>query len=72
VIKCENGQGATALFTSFNAKFIMDVADTQALITGAVTDYGTAVLAILGSVLTIGVAYLAFRFGWRKVKGSTR
>jgi len=50
----------------------MDVADTQALITGAVTDYGTAVLAILGSVLTIGVAYLAFRFGWRKVKGSTR
>lgn len=50
----------------------MSATDTTALITGAVTDYGAAVLVILGSVLGIGVAYLAFRFGWRKVKGSTK
>jgi len=40
------------------------------LVTGAFTDFGTDVLAILGLVLGIGVGYLIFRFGWRKVKGS--
>lgn len=42
------------------------------LITGTLTDYGTALVTILGAVIGIGVAYLVFRFGWRKVKGSTR
>jgi len=41
------------------------------LITDTLDDYGTALLAILGAVIGIGVAYLVFRFGWRKVKGST-
>jgi len=41
------------------------------LVTDTLTSYGTALLAILGAVIGIGVAYLVFRFGWRKVKGST-
>jgi len=50
----------------------MTASATQALVTGAVTDFGTSVLAILTAVLAIGLAYLVFRFGWRKVKGSLR
>jgi len=50
----------------------MSTSTALALITGAAVDFGTAVLAILGAVLTIGVGYLVFRFGWRKVKGSVR
>ena len=34
-------------------------------------DFGGALLAILTAVIGIGVAYLIFRFGWKKVKGST-
>jgi len=49
----------------------MTAASTTAIITGAVTDYGVALLAILTAVIGIGLAYLVFRFGWRKVKGST-
>jgi len=41
-----------------------------ALITDAATDYGTALLAILGAVIVIGLGMLVFRIGWRKVKGS--
>jgi len=40
------------------------------LITDTIADYGTALLAILSAVIGIGVAYLVFRFGWRKVKSS--
>jgi len=50
----------------------MSASSTQALILDAVTDYGVAILAILGAVLTIGVGMIVFKFGWRKVKGSTR
>jgi len=50
----------------------MTASATQALITGAFTDYGASVLVILGAVLGIGVAYLVFKFGWRKVRGSVR
>jgi len=50
----------------------MSTTSALALITGAFTDYGTAVLTILGAVITIGLGYLVFRFGWRKVKGSVR
>ena len=48
----------------------MTASATQTLITGALTDFGGALLVILGAVLTIGVAYLVFRVGWKKVKGS--
>jgi len=44
---------------------------STAIITGALTDYGTALLVILTAVIGIGVAYLVYRFGWRRVKGST-
>jgi len=40
------------------------------LITTTISDYGTALLAILSAVVGIGVAYLVFRFGWRSVKNS--
>jgi len=44
------------------------VASSTEIITDAVTDYGTALLIILGAVIGIGLAYLVFRFGWRRVK----
>lgn len=50
----------------------MDIADTQALITTGFTDFGASVLVILGAVIAIGLAYLVFKFGWRKVKGSVK
>jgi len=50
----------------------MSATSTQALILDAVTDYGSAILVILGAVITIGVGMIVFKFGWRKVKGSTR
>jgi len=50
----------------------MDASSTQALITGGLTTFGGAMLVILGAVLTIGIAYLVFRIGWRKTKGSLR
>jgi len=43
-----------------------------ALFTSVIGDYGTALLAILTAVVGIGLGMLVFRFGWRKVKGSTR
>jgi len=48
----------------------MSTTSALALITSSATDFGTALLAILGAVITIGVGMLVFRVGWRKVKGS--
>lgn len=48
----------------------MNASSTLALITGGITDFGVALLAILGAILTIGVGYLVFRIGWRKTKGA--
>jgi len=42
------------------------------LITSTISDYGAELLLILTAVIGIGLAYLVFRFGWRKVKGSTK
>jgi len=39
---------------------------------GAFFSFGGSLLTILTAVIGIGVAYLVFRFGWRKVKGATR
>jgi len=50
----------------------MSTSTALALITNAATDFGTALLAILGAVIVIGVGMLVFRVGWRKVKGSHR
>jgi len=48
----------------------MNATTTLALITDAAGDFGTALLAVLGLVIAIGVGMLVFRVGWRKVKGS--
>jgi len=50
----------------------MNATTTLALITDAFSDFGSAVLTILGAVIVIGVGYLIFRVGWRKVKGSLK
>jgi high-affinity Fe2+/Pb2+ permease len=49
----------------------MDATAMTTLITGTLTTYGGALVTVLGAVIGIGVAYLVFRFGWKKVKGST-
>ena len=49
----------------------MDASTMTTLITDTLGSYGTALVTILGAVIGIGLAYLVFRFGWRKVKGST-
>jgi len=33
-------------------------------------DFGGAMLIVLGAVVTIGVGFLVFRIGWKKVKSS--
>jgi len=48
----------------------MTASSTVSLITSSVSDVGTAMLTILGAVLIVGVGYLVFKFGWRKVKGA--
>jgi len=50
----------------------ISVASVQDLVTDKLSDYGNAVLIILGALLGIAVAYLVFKFGWRKVKGSVK
>lgn len=48
----------------------MSTSTITTLITGSITDFGTAALTILTAVIAIGVAFLVFRWGWKKVKGS--
>jgi len=50
----------------------MSASTSLALITSTVADYGTALIAILTAVIGVGLGMLVFRFGWGKVKGSTR
>lgn len=50
----------------------MTASATQALVTGALTDFGGAMIVVLGSVIGIGVAFLVFNIAWRKAKGSAR
>jgi len=50
----------------------MSTTSATTLITGSVTDVGTAMLAILGAILIVGVGYLVFKFGWKRVKGVVR
>lgn len=37
------------------------------LITTTLTSYGTFALGILTAVIGVGVAYLAFKFGWARI-----
>jgi len=50
----------------------MTASGTLALSLSTLSTYGLAVLAIITAVIGIGVAYLVYKFGWRKVKGSLR
>jgi len=50
----------------------MTASAAETLVTGTLTTFGGSVLVILTAVIGIGVAYLIFRFGWKKVKGSLR
>jgi len=42
----------------------------QGVILSTLGSWGSAVFVILTAVIGIGLAYLVFRFGWRKVKTS--
>jgi len=48
----------------------MSTTTVLALLTSAAGDFGTAMLVVLGVVIGIGVGFLVFRIGWRKIKGS--
>lgn len=48
----------------------MSTTSVTALVTGAIADFGTSALAVLTAVIGIGLAFLVFRWGWKKVKGS--
>jgi len=50
----------------------MSTSSATTLITGAVTDFGTAVLTIVTATLVVGLGYLVYRFGWKKTKGALR
>jgi len=50
----------------------MDVTAAQGVVTSTLSTFGGAVLVIITAVIAVGVAYLVYRFGWRKVKGSLR
>jgi len=49
---------------------IMDISTIQTLILSTLTDFGASVLVILTSVISLGLAYLIFRWGWKQVQGS--
>jgi len=49
----------------------MNAISTTNLILNSATDYGLALLAILGAVLVIGVGMQIFKIGWRKIKNSS-
>lgn len=44
----------------------------QNLVTTTLTSFGSSALVVLTAVIGIGVAFLLFRFGWGKVKGSMK
>jgi len=50
----------------------MSTSSATSLITGAVTDFGTAVLTIVTATIVVGLGYLVYRFGWKKTKGALR
>lgn len=50
----------------------MTLASVTTLITDLVGDYGTYVLAILGVTLGLALAYIGFKFGWKKLRGAVK
>lgn len=47
----------------------MSASTTQALITGALTDFGAAALVVLTAIIAVAVGFLVFRWGWKKIRG---
>lgn len=50
----------------------MNASSSQALAIATLGDFSGAVLVIVTAVIAVGVGYLVYLFGWRKVKGSLR
>jgi len=48
----------------------MSTSTVTSLVTTSLSNFGTAALAVLTAVIGIGVAFLIFSWGWKKVKGS--
>jgi len=48
----------------------MTVASSTELITTFVGQTGVGVLAVLTVTLGLAVAYMVFKFGWRKLRGA--
>jgi len=48
----------------------MNASSTRALIIDAIGDFGTEMLVVLAAVIGVGVGFLIYKIGWRKVKGS--
>lgn len=48
----------------------MTASDTQALITGAITNFGGAALVVLGALITLFVGLLVYRWGVKKLRGT--
>jgi len=54
----------------FSVGSTMTKDNTQNTILNSLIDWGSSVFAIISVVIGIGLAYLVFRFGWRKTKMS--
>lgn len=46
----------------------MNTTDISTLIVSIITSFGGAVLTIITATVGLGVAYLAFRFGWKMLQ----
>jgi len=63
----ENGGGGGGYFP-VGSTFTKE--NTQNTILNTLIDWGTAIVAILALIISLGAAYLVFRFGWKKTKRS--
>lgn len=48
----------------------MSASSTRALIVDGIQEFGGEMLLVLGAVIVVGLGFLVFRIGWRKLKGS--
>jgi len=50
----------------------MTASSSVSLITDAITDFGGSALVVLGAIIVLGVGFLVFYWGWRKVRGAAK
>jgi phosphate/sulfate permease len=48
----------------------MNAAAITTLVTDTIGDFSSSALTIVTAVIAVGLAFLLFRWGWKKVKGS--